>query len=78
MKPGGSVPCSRRMNPVYSLHPISFEYILILSSYLRLGLPHYFIPSVFSTKTLYALLPPTWDVSFPFHSLRFENSNNIQ
>ena len=35
-------------------HPTSWRSILILSTYLRLGLPSGFFPSGFPTKTLYA------------------------
>jgi len=41
-------------------HPTSWKFILILSSYLSLGLPSGLFPSSFPTKTLYALiLSPT-------------------
>ena len=43
-----------------SPHPTSWRSILILSSYLRLGLPSGLFPSGFPTKTLYtSLLSPT-------------------
>jgi hypothetical protein len=41
-----------QMNPV--LYSISLRSILILSSYLHLGLPTHLFPSGFPTKTLYA------------------------
>jgi hypothetical protein len=44
-------------NPVHTPHPTSWRSILILSSYLHLGLPSGPFPSGFPTKTLYKPLP---------------------
>ena len=45
-------------NPIQSIypHPTSCRYILILSTYLRLGLPSGLLPSGFPIKTLYTPL----------------------
>ena len=67
----------REVNPVYSLHPVSFEYILILSSYLRLGFPCYFIPLVFPTTTLYALLFSPTRATCPLHFIHFDSKIRI-
>jgi hypothetical protein len=53
-----SLSCARRIQSMLA-HPISLRYLLILSSYLCLGLPSGLFPSGFLTKTLQAtLLPP--------------------
>jgi hypothetical protein len=48
-------------------HPTSWRSILILSSYLRLGLPSFLFPSHFFTKTLYTplLSPPPYALHAP-------------
>ena len=42
------------MNPVHALQTKLLKTILILSSYLRVGLPNGLFPSGFHTKTVYA------------------------
>ena len=46
------------VSPIQSIypHPTSWRFILILSTYLRLGLPSGLFPSGFPTKTLYSPL----------------------
>ena len=60
-------------------HPTSWRSILILFSYLRLGLPSCLFPSGFPTKTLYtALLFPIRATCLPpSHSSRFDHPQNI-
>ena len=43
-----------QIDPFHAAQPSSLRYILILSSYLRLGLPNGLLPWGFPTKTLYA------------------------
>lgn len=58
MQPVGLLPCSQApatgpyldLTPFISSHPIFVIFILILSSYLRLGLPNGILPLCFSTK----------------------------
>ena len=53
-------------------HPTSWRSIVILSSYLRLGLPSGLFPSGFPTKTLYTLLSlicATWLAHLTFLDL---------
>ena len=59
-------------------HPTSWRSILILSTYLRLGLPCDLLPSGFPTKTLYTpLLTHTRYMPSPSHSSRFYHPHNI-
>ena len=53
-------------------HPISWRFILILSTHLHLGLPIGLLPSGFPTKTLYtpSLLTHTRHIPSPSHSSR--------
>ena len=48
-------------------HPISWRSILILSTYLRLGLPSGLLPSDFPTKTLYTPLSSSIRATWPAH-----------
>jgi hypothetical protein len=48
-------------------HPIPLRFILMLSSYLRLGLPSDLYPSGFSTKILYAFLFSPIRATCPAH-----------
>ena len=52
-------------NPVHI--PTSCRYILILSTYLRLGLPSSLFPSGFPTKTLYTPLSSHIRATYPSH-----------
>jgi hypothetical protein len=54
-----------------SSHPISLRCILILSSYLRLGLPIGLLPA-FPQKPLYALLFSVMCARFPAHLILLE------
>jgi len=59
-------------------HPTSSRSILILSTYLRLGLPSGLLPSGFLSKTLYPpLLTHTRHMPSPSHSSRFYHPHNI-
>ena len=52
-------PVLSQINAFHALHPTYWRSILILSSYVSLGLPSGLLPSVFHTKTLYTpLLSP--------------------
>jgi hypothetical protein len=53
------------MNLFHTFHPVSLRSIIILSSYLCLGLPSVLYPSGFPTKILYAfLISPMHDCYF--------------
>ena len=53
------VPIHSQLDPIHTPQPTSRRSILILSSYLSLGLPSGLFPSRFPTKTLYTpLLSP--------------------
>ena len=54
------------------LHPTSWRSILILSSYLRLGLPSGLFPSGFSTKTQYTPLLSPIRATCPTHLIRLD------
>ena len=56
-------------NPIQSTypHPTSWRSILILSTYLRLGLPSGLLPSGFPTKTLYTQLSSPIRATCPAH-----------
>jgi hypothetical protein len=60
-------------------HPISLRSILVLSSYLRLGLPSGLFPSGFPTNILYAFLfsPHACCTPFLSHFSSFDHSNYI-
>ena len=62
------VPILSQLDPVHTPpHPTYWRSILILSSYLRLGLPSGLFPSGFPTKTLYTALPSPIRVTCPAH-----------
>ena len=54
-----SLPWASPIQSIYP-HPTSRRSILILSTHLRLCLPHGLFPSGFPTKTLYAPSPPLY------------------
>jgi hypothetical protein len=58
-------------------HPISRRSILILSSYLRLGLPNSIFPSGFNTKIVYVFLPSPHAcyIPRPSHRISFDHRN---
>jgi hypothetical protein len=57
------VPILSQINPVHTF----LRSILILSSYLHLGLHNSLFPCVFCTNTLYEFLPPSLTLSFQLH-----------
>jgi hypothetical protein len=60
-----------------NFQPISLKSILILSSYLRLGIPSGLFPSGLSTKILYAAhLPHARYMAGPSHPPQFDRPNN--
>jgi hypothetical protein len=61
------VPILSQMHPVHTLHHISLRSGLILSSHLRLDLPHGLFPARFPTKTLYAFLIARTRATCPAH-----------
>ena len=56
-------------SPIQSIypHPISWRYVLILSTHLRLGIPSGLFPSGFPTKTLYTPLSSPIRATCPAH-----------
>ena len=56
-------------------HPTSWKSILILSSYLRLGLPSGLFRSGFRTKTLYTPLPSPINATCPAHLILLDFIN---
>ena len=58
-------------SPIQSIypHPISWRFILILSTHLRLGLPSGLFPSDFPTKTLYTPLSSPIRATCPAHPI---------
>jgi hypothetical protein len=58
-----------RINPIQSIpsHPISLRSILMLSTYLRLGLPSGLFPSGFPPNILYAFILSPISATFPAH-----------
>jgi hypothetical protein len=58
-------PLVSHMNSVYASHRISLRSIIILYSYLRLGLPRCPFPSTLSTKIAYAFLVSTIRSTYP-------------
>ena len=59
-------------SPIQSIypHPTSWRSILILSTYLRLGLPSGLFPSGFPTKTLYTPISSPICATCPAHLIR--------
>ena len=68
LEPDQSSPCP---------HPFPSRSVLILSSYLRLGLPNGLILSDFPIKPLYAPLPHTCYMPHLFYSSRCDQSVNV-
>ena len=76
MEPESSLPHSQKLTTCSYpepdrtspyLHPTSLRSILILPSYLRLGLPSGLLPSDFQTKFLYVTLMSTIRATRPAH-----------
>ena len=69
--------CARLIQSMPS-HPASWRSILLLYSYLRLGLPSSLFPSGFHTKPCTHLhIPHTCYMPRPIHSSRFVHPNNV-
>ena len=66
------VPVLRQINPVHAPHPMSWRFIIILSSHLRLGVPSSLFPSGFPTKTLYIPLLSPIRATCPAHLILFD------
>jgi len=68
-------------SPIQSIypHPTSWRSVLILSTYLHLGLPSGLLPSGFPTKTLYtpSLLTHMRHMPSPSHASRFYHPHNV-
>jgi hypothetical protein len=64
--------------PIQSMpsHPTSWRYVLILSSYLSLGLPSGLFPSGFPTKTLYTSLLSPIRATCPAHLILLDFISN--
>ena len=70
------VPILGQPNPVHIPKSHLLEYILILSTHLRLGLPSGLFPSGFPTKTLYTSLSSPIRATCPAHLILLAYSND--
>jgi len=73
-----SVPILSQLDPVYNPHPTFWRFILILSFYLRLGLPSGLFPLGFlhQNPEYASILTYTRYMPRPPHSSRFNHPNN--
>ena len=66
------IPVLSQINPDHAPHPTSWISILILSSYLGLGLPSGLFPTGFLTKTLHAPILSPIHATYPAHLILLE------